>query len=124
MRWLALGSALLLLQQAAGRIHHLEIKNDGRFAFSIESFGFEEGGRLDFDLQDISATPSDARHRMGMIIYPTTTESRVAETIDSLILARACALDTAREDVVVVNVSDPSRWCVWGEGMGNGCEGG
>ena len=38
--------AALLSGGALGRIHDLEIVNDGRFVFDLETFGFHAGGTL------------------------------------------------------------------------------
>lgn len=44
--------AALLAGGALGRIHDLEIVNDGRFVFDLETFGFHAGGTLSLKISD------------------------------------------------------------------------
>lgn len=98
-----------LLVSTSAKIHHLRVKNDPRFAFSIESYGFLSGGTVSIHVKDVSATPSDAPHKMGFMLYPTTTESKIAEQVDLLIVDKMCALD-AENAPIKINISDPSHW--------------
>ena len=102
----------LLALSAQAKIHKLKIKNDPRYAFSIESFGFYEGGTVSVRIHDVAAKPADRPHLMGFVLYPTTTESRIAEQIDVLIVNRQCALDADNNGIYKVNVSDPTSWWV------------
>ena len=108
----ALAAAALLLGGVSAKIHNLKISNDPRYAFSIESFGFYEGGTVSIHVKDVSAVPGDRSHMMGFVLYPTTTESRIAEQIDLLIVNRQCALDAENEGIYKMNVSDPKNWLV------------
>ncbi len=56
---------LAALPAAHARIHSLNIKGDSRFAFSIESFGFVDGGSVDLDIHDVSVTPAGSEALMG-----------------------------------------------------------
>ena len=62
-----LAAAALLAAPALvqARIHSLSIKDDSRFAFSIESFGFVDGGSVDLDIHDVSVKPAGAEVLMG-----------------------------------------------------------
>lgn len=100
----------LLAATASAKIHHLTIKNDPRYAFSIESFGFLEGGTVSIRVHDVAASPPNAHHMMGFVLYPTSTESRIAEQIDTLITKRQCALDAENEGIYIINASDPASW--------------
>jgi G protein-coupled receptor 107 len=95
---------------ALARIHHLHIQNDPRFAFSIESFGFESGGEMEISIHDVKAEPADAEHRMGFVLFPAQSESNVAADIDSLIVKNGCALDYSSAQIYVIDVSDKTKW--------------
>ena len=107
---LGLALAAALPGAAQAKVHHLTITNERRFAFSIESFGFLPGGTVSVHVHDVSASPADAAHTMGFVLYPTTTESRIAEQVELLVADRGCALDASNEGVVKVNISDPATW--------------
>lgn len=49
------------------RIHHLVIKDDTRFAFSIESFGFLDKGEMTIQPSQISAEPAGSRVGEGAL---------------------------------------------------------
>jgi hypothetical protein len=106
----AAAALALLAATASGKIHHLIIKNDPRYAFSIESFGFLQGGSVSIRVHDVAASPPDVHHMMGFVLYPTSTESRIAEQIDTLITRRQCALDAENEGIYIINASDPAAW--------------
>ena len=62
---------ILLFSYAESRIHTLKVTNDPRFVWSIEPFGFYEGGKISITVRDVSATPINAGHVMGFVIFPT-----------------------------------------------------
>lgn len=88
----------------------MQVRGDSRYAFSIESFGFYEGGTVSVHVRHVDATP-EGEHRMGFVMYPSSTESKISEQIDILIIQKQCALD-AKEDegVYKIDVSDPKHW--------------
>lgn len=106
--------AALLLAAASGaaaRIHHLKIYRDTRFAFSIESFGFESGGEMEIKVSNIESIPSGVPHKMGFVLFPAQSDSNVAADIDSLITKGQCALDFANgQNIYVIDTSDTSKW--------------
>ena len=83
--------AALGLAAATARIHHLQINNDPRFAFSIESFGFLVGGTVNVRIHDVSATPA-GEHLMGFVVYRTGNEADVERQIEILREKDQCAL--------------------------------
>lgn len=95
---------------AAARIHSLTIENDPRFVFSIESFGFLAGGKVVLDISNVKVTPPEAAHILGFVIYPTATESTINEAVNMLDRDKICALDTAPEAALPINISDPVTW--------------
>lgn len=70
-----------LLALGSARIHNLKVTNDPRYAFSIESFGFLEGGSVSVHVRHVDAKPAGVDHAMGFVLYPSTTESRIAEQV-------------------------------------------
>lgn len=107
LRWAALAAVAAV---ASGRIHHLRIENDPRFAFSIESFGFESGGEMEIAIHDVKAEPAGVDHKLGFVLFPAQSESNVAADIDSLIVKQGCALDYGSQQIYVIDISDKSKW--------------
>ena len=108
-----LAAATLLLARlpaAAAKVHSLTVKGDRRFAFSVESFGFLPGGTFSLRVHGVTAAPADAAHRMGFVLYPTTTESRINAQVSTLVVNGLCALDADNDGLVKLNVSDPAAW--------------
>ncbi len=108
---------------ARARIHSLRIVDDPRTVFSIESFGFMNGGRFELDIHDVSVK-GDGAPSMGFVVYPALTEAAVNQQIDALLASGQCALDL--DGALVINISEPSTWkdykesaTVEGEGMFN-----
>lgn len=100
-----------LASTAHGRIHSLHITSDPRAAFSIESFGFLDGGKVDLDIHDVSVS-TEASVKMGFVVYPASTEASVNEHIDALLSSGVCALDEPPPGSLVINLSEKSTWCV------------
>jgi len=96
-----------------GRIHNLHITNDPRFVFSIESFGFLAGGKVNLDIRNVQVTPPNMPHTLGFIIYPTSNEGTVNSNVNMLERDRICALDVAPSTALIINVSDPSLWTMY-----------
>jgi hypothetical protein len=115
-----LAAGALLLAAGEARIHQLTISKDPRYAFSIESFGFYEGGSVSVHIRHVDAKPPGAGHIMGFVLYPSTTESRINEQVDTLIVNRQCALDATNEGIYKLNVSDPANWCAGPSSVGCG----
>lgn len=119
-------AALALAAPAAARIHSLHIVDDPRSVFSIESFGFMNGGRFELDIHDVSvkgATDAD-KPKMGFVVYPALTEAAVNQQIDALLASGQCALEL--DGALVIDISEPNTWkdyresaTVEGEGMFN-----
>jgi hypothetical protein len=109
-------AGLVLLAALAGtaraRIHSLRIVDDSRFAFSIESFGFLDGGSVDLDIHDVSIKPAGQPALMGFVVFPAMTEASVNQKIDELIESGICAMDPGRapKGSLVINISDVSTW--------------
>lgn len=105
-------AAALLAAGVEARIHSLNIKDDPRFAFSIESFGFLDGGKVDLDIHDVQISPADSGEPpiAGFVVYPASTEAAVNEHIDALVSNGICALDVPPPGSLVINISDPSTW--------------
>jgi hypothetical protein len=101
---------LLALILTHGRIHNLKIVDDPRTVFSIESFGFSDGGRFEIDVHDIAVAPAGQPVLMGFVIYPALTEAAVNEHVEALIASGLCALDFPPPGALMINVSDKSTW--------------
>jgi hypothetical protein len=104
---------------AEGRIHSLKIVDDTRSVFSIESFGFLDGGSVDLDIHDVSvkglekdASGKTEKAMMGFVVYPAITEASVNEHIDELVSKGICAMEPGRapRGSLVINLSEPSTW--------------
>jgi hypothetical protein len=109
-RLFSAAAAALLLAPSAARIHSLTIKDDPRFVWSIESFGFFDGGKIDLALRSVSATPAGAGHRMGFVVFPTASVASYEAHVKYLEDSKVCALDAAPVGALVINVSDPRDW--------------
>jgi len=101
-------SAFLFVE---GRIHSLHITDDTRTAFSIESFGFLDGGTVDLDIHDVSVK-GEGPVQMGFVVYPAITEASVNEHIDELISKGICALEPGRapKGSLVIDISKKESW--------------
>ena len=55
--WVAMGVVLALLGSAHGLIHNLDINDDFRGSFFIESFGFEGDGKLKMSFSNLKVFP-------------------------------------------------------------------
>ena len=118
--------ALALPALAAGRIHSLSIQDDPRAVFSIESFGFADGGSVDLDVHDVSVYPETEDAQIGFVIYPAMTEAAVNEHIEALLAKGLCALDEPPAGSTTIDLSKKSSWKdyrnsyeVFGTGMFN-----
>lgn len=109
MRSLGLLAAVLSTPVLA-RMHHLEIKNDPRFAFVIEVFGFMDGGTIDLDIRDVSVTPAGEAHTMGFVVIPVDNEDEANAYVDTLLAGKECALDRVPEGGLTIDISDPATW--------------
>ena len=126
MRLLPAALAVVLPALVAGRIHHLDIQDDPRQVFSIESFGFMDGGSVDLDIHDVSVYPETDEAQIGFVIYPAMTEAAVNEHIDALLAKGLCALDEPPPGSTSIDLSKKSSWKdyrnsyeVFGTGMFN-----
>lgn len=102
--------AASLLALSSARIEHLVIKNDPRFAFIIETFGFLNGGTIELDIKDVSVMPADKPHYMGFVVFPVTVIEEANMYVEKLIQNRECALEYPPVGSLVINISDPSSW--------------
>lgn len=102
--------ATSLLALSAARIHHLVIKNDPRFAFIIETFGFLNGGTIELDIKDVAVYPADKPHYMGFVVFPVTVVEEANIYVEKLIQSRECAVEYPPVGSLVINISDPSTW--------------
>ena len=114
----AISSVLLssLLVGTLARIHHLRIQNDRRFAFSIEPFGFLDGGTLTLKVSSLAINPppeSGEKPQLGFAVFPTASESGVSELINALVSERQCIFDTEAANMkqaVLWPLPDPDKW--------------
>ena len=111
--------AATLVPGGEGRIHSLHVQDDSRSVFSIESFGFLDGGSVDLDIHDVSvkglekdANGKPEKAMMGFVVYPAITEASVNEHIDELVSKGICAMEPGRapRGSLVINLSEPSTW--------------
>ena len=102
--------AALLLARASARIHTLTITNDPRFVFSVEAFGFLEGGKVALAVRSLSPQPAGAQHTLGFVMYPTDNQATVDANVRYLESSGICALDAAPEGALVMNMSEPALW--------------
>jgi hypothetical protein len=104
--------ALLFPALAAARIHHLVLKNDPRSVFSIESFGFVKDGKVEIRVHDVSVHPANANHSMGFLLFPSSNDASTSAVVDELAESKKCALGTESQEVMVMDISSPTTWCV------------
>jgi G protein-coupled receptor 107 len=106
---------LLLFSYAESRIHTLKVTNDPRFVWSIEPFGFYEGGKISITVRDVSATPINAGHVMGFVIFPTMSIADINANVKVLAETQLCALDAAPPGARALNMSDRKLWTYFHE---------
>mmetsp|Transcript_49700 Transcript_49700/g.119661 ORF Transcript_49700/g.119661 Transcript_49700/m.119661 type:complete len:443 (-) Transcript_49700:50-1378(-) len=108
----SLSLLLLFLVSGSGvseaRIHDLVISADPRAVFSIETFGFFEGGHFVFDLEGFKIQ-GDGPFKAGFVLHPSESESAEVELVQEAAEEGACLLDTL-DDTMVVPLSDPAQW--------------
>ncbi len=96
---------LLLLPCAFARIHHLVLKNDPRFAFSIETFGFQKDGNVEIRVHDIAVHPAGVNHTLGFILFPSTNDASTNAVVEDLVVNKNCALKSTAEGVRVMEIT-------------------
>ncbi|XP_013794289.1 protein GPR107-like [Limulus polyphemus] len=64
--FLGVGIILYLFSYSVeGRIHHLKLLNDGRKYFTVSTFGFLKGGKLDIQVNELSFYTSHSEAKFG-----------------------------------------------------------
>ena len=86
-----LSVALGSLPTATARINGLVVAEDTRFIFSVETFGFLEGGTASLDLSRVRArtAPDHASEdvRMGFVLRKVPNAEAVVEEVQTLTLS-------------------------------------
>jgi len=106
---------LSFLLYGESRIHTLKVSNDPRFVWSIEPFGFYEGGKISITVRDVSATPISAGHIMGFVIFPTMSIADINANVKVLAETQLCALNAAPPGARALNMSDRKLWTYFHE---------
>jgi hypothetical protein len=115
--------------QASGLIHHLQIVNDERRLFKIETFGFVSGGLMDLTLSDLKLhapsyayynstsgkkaknnKPDDITYSMGFLMRRADSESDAQQDLETIIEKGECILDKKRDVDFFFDLSDTSKW--------------
>ncbi|KAA0175803.1 hypothetical protein FNF27_02889 [Cafeteria roenbergensis] len=85
--------AALLSGGALGRIHDLEIVNDGRFVFDLETFGFHAGGTLNLKISDFKVVaPAGADTFAGFVLRQTENKVATEKNLELLWKDHTCLL--------------------------------
>jgi hypothetical protein len=96
---------LLLCSGALARIHHLTIKKDPRFAFSIETFGFQRDGVVEIRVHDISVYPEGVNHTLGFLLFPSPNDASTNAVVEDLVVNKNCALKSTADGVRVMPIT-------------------
>ena len=98
-------SLLLSVLLCTGHIEYLEIRNDARSAFAIESFGYEPNGKFMFELNDLMLlvlpdypTQSDEyQYKLAFVLQRSNTDAtlRLDQTTDSTMCFHEQFVDTS-----------------------------
>eukprot|EP00617_Octactis_speculum_P011697 CAMPEP_0185781226 /NCGR_PEP_ID=MMETSP1174-20130828/101613_1 /TAXON_ID=35687 /ORGANISM="Dictyocha speculum, Strain CCMP1381" /LENGTH=463 /DNA_ID=CAMNT_0028471113 /DNA_START=78 /DNA_END=1469 /DNA_ORIENTATION=+ len=74
-------------------VHHLEIIEDERSLFKIETFCFEAGGVMNITVSDFSMRNPGPERTSGFIVLKTKTESEVQQMLEESVQDGTCLLD-------------------------------
>ena len=89
--------------------HNLDISNDDRSLFKIETFCFEEGGFMNITIRDFECIHEGKDHevRAGFIMVKTTSESQLQQLLEESAEEETCILDGAifKDANLVVDMS-------------------
>ena len=110
-----------LLLGAKGLIHKLNIVNDDRHLFKIETFGFEKGGVLNisiygFSYQESAASKNNIKKsellKVGLLIRRARTETDARQNVEKFIERQKCILDDEfrHKDDMFIDLSSPTAW--------------
>ena len=121
---LVLFSFLFQLQYTDGLIHELEIKQDNRHLFDIETFGFVAGGRMDVSVRDfkinrraLDKSPS----KVGFILRKAVSEYAAKEDLDhamevtneaAMHASSSCILDNPKPGDIVLDMTGKSEGAI------------
>ena len=78
-------ACLILPLPTVSLIHHLVLDRDARAVFSIETFGFLNGGKVEIRVHDVSVWPDTANHTMGFLLFPSLNDASTSAAVDMLL---------------------------------------
>lgn len=104
MKVFALLAFLLLAVSVHARKHTVTVKNDSRYAFLVESFGFLRGGQLKFLLRDYISRREDPKTKSGFVIFRTLNMLDTSDEIDFIVSDRICDFEPAEERNIVTTI--------------------
>ena len=118
---LVLLSFLLRLQYSDGLVHELDIRQDNRPLFDIETFGFVAGGHIDVSVRNfkinrraLDKSPS----KVGFILRKAVSEYAAKEDLDhamgvsnmdAMHTSTSCILDNPKPGDIVLDMTGRSE---------------
>lgn len=109
---------LTLTPYTSAHIEQLDIENDERQAFLIESFGYEPGGRIEltvhkFNLLVLSTyeAPASDKFRLAFVLQRSLSEGtpRLDDTTSSGVCFHE-ALNPSDPDTILIPLNDRRNW--------------
>jgi len=79
-------------------LHRLDIVNDRRSLFKIETFCFENGGVMNISVSNFVAKKDNKDFndvRAGFVMVKTSSESQLQQFLEESVEANACILDAS-----------------------------
>ena len=112
---------IALLSYSNALIHKLNIVNDDRHLFKIETFGFEKDGVLNITISGFSYVESVLTKslekrtellKVGFLIRKAKTETDARQNVEKFIEQQECILDEKyrHKDDMFIDLSDPKTW--------------
>ena len=104
---------VVLCNNGNSLVHDLDIVEDDRDLFKIETFGFVEMGLMDIVVKDISIVKGKLDKspiKMGFVMRKAASESSAQQDLEKLIEDGECILDKLTPDDVLLDLSEPTTW--------------
>ena len=114
-------SFLSKLQYTDGLVHELEIKQDNRALFDIETFGFVAGGHIDVSVRNFKVNRralDKSPTKVGFILRKAASEYAAKEDLDhamgessadAMLASTSCILDNPKPGDIVLDMTGRSE---------------
>lgn len=103
---------ILNISSLAGLIHNLQIRDDARVVFKIETFGFIAGGLMNITVSDFSLVNQikSSNEKIGFLARKASSESAAQQDLQTFIDNKKCIFDYKERDDFIVNLTDSKLW--------------